>query len=94
MVSNNEIYLKSLKREGITTYDKTRFLYDYQKEVMKLYEFLVVFVVYNSLEKLQKNTDYELTENKYGKLVIQGGKKKKVTRKRRVNKHHRKTIKK
>jgi len=94
MVSNNEIDLKNLKREGITTYDKTRFLYDYQKEVMKLYEFLVVFVVYNSLEKLQKNTDYELTENKYGKLVIQGGKKKKVTRKRRVNKYHRKTIKK
>lgn len=94
MISNNEIDLKSLKKEGKTTYDKTRFLYDYQKEVMKLYEFLVVFVVYNSLEKLQKNTDYELTENKYGKLVIQGGKKKKITRKRRANKQQRKTIKK
>lgn len=93
MISNNDIDLKSLKKEGKITYDKTYFLYDYQKEVMKLYEFLVIFVVYNSLEKLQKNTDYELTENKYGKLVIQGGKKKKITRKRHANKQ-RKTIKK
>lgn len=94
MISNNEIDLKSLKKEGNPTYDKTRFLYDYQKEVMRLYEFIVVFVVYNNLVELQKNTDYELTENKYGKLVIQGGKKKKYTYKRCNNKNQRKTMKK
>ena len=83
-----------MKREGNKTYDKYRFLYNYQKEVLKLYEFVVIFVVYNTLEKLQKSTDYELPENKYGKLVIQGGKRTKYTRKHRINKDHRKTMKK
>ena len=94
IVSNNEIDLKSMKREGNKTYDKYRFLYNYQKEVLKLYEFVVIFVVYNTLEKLQKSTDYELPENKYGKLVIQGGKRTNYTRKHRINKDHRKTMKK
>ena len=94
MVSENEIQLKSMAREGKSTYDKTRFLHDYQKEVMKLYEFIITSVVYNNLVELQKNTDFKLTENKYATTVIQGGRKKKYTRKYRNNKRHRKTNKK
>lgn len=77
MRSRNKINLNELRRKNDPKSVKYENIYKYQSSVLDLYEFITIYVVYNSLVSQYKDDEnYEIQKNKYSKSNIKGGKNK------------------
>jgi hypothetical protein len=87
MRSRNKINLNELKRKNDPKSVKYENIYKYQSNVLDLYEFITIYVVYNSLVTQYKDDEnYEVQKNKYAKTNIKGGKNNKTSKYKQSNK--------
>lgn len=87
MRSRNKINLNELKRKNDPKSLKYENIYKYQSNVLDLYEFVTIYVVYNKLVSLYKDDEnYEVKKNKYSKTNIKGGKNNKTYKYKKSNK--------
>jgi hypothetical protein len=91
--SKNKIMLNNMERKNDPNYLKYNILYKYQNEVLSLYEFILIYVVYNSLVKVYlDDSNYNVPKNKYSKSKTTGGKR--TRRNKNKNSRHKRTMKK
>ena len=87
MRSRNKINLNELKRKNDPKSVKYENIYKYQSKVLDLYEFVTIYVVYNSLVSQYKDDEnYEIQKNKYSRSNIKGGKNNKTRKYKKSNK--------